>query len=247
MGKLTGKVALVTGASRGIGRAIAIEFAKEGASIVINYSRDDEGAKKTLEEVKKANGYGVIVKQDISSLDSCRLMIEEIISTMGKIDILVNNAGISNIGLFMDADESDIAKIINTNLMGPVYLTKYALQYMVPKKSGNIINTSSMWGDVGASCEVLYSTTKGGINLFTKSLAKELAMSNIRVNGIAPGVIDTKMNEVFSEDDRKSLEDEIPLGRFGTPEEIGKLAVFLASDDSSYITGQVIRADGGFI
>ncbi|MDO5515939.1 MAG: SDR family oxidoreductase [Clostridium sp.] len=247
MGKLTGKVALVTGASRGIGRAIAIELAKEGASIVINYSKDDEGAKKTLEEVKKANGYGVMVKQDISSLDSCRLMIDEIISTMGKIDILVNNAGISTIGLFMDAEEEDINKIINTNLMGPVYLTKYALQHMVPRKSGNIINISSMWGEVGASCEVLYSTTKGGLNLFTKSLAKEMAMSNIRVNGIAPGVIDTKMNEVFTEEDRKSLEEEIPLGRFGTSEEIGKLAVFLASEDSSYITGQIIRADGGFI
>lgn len=247
MGKLTGKVALVTGASRGIGRAIAVELAKEGASIVINYSKDNEGAEETLEQVKKVNGYGVIIKQDISSLEGCKLMIDKIISTMGKIDILVNNAGISTIGLFMDAEEEDISRIINTNLMGPVYLTKYALQHMVPKRSGNIINISSMWGDVGASCEVLYSTTKGGLNLFTKSLAKELAMSNIRVNGIAPGVINTKMNEVFSEEDRKSLEEEIPLGRFGTPEEIGKLAVFLASDDSSYITGQIIRADGGFV
>lgn len=247
MGKLIGKVALVTGASRGIGRAIAVELAKEGASVVINYSKDDEGAKETLEQVKKVNGYGVIIKQDISSLEGCKSMIDEIINTMGKVDILVNNAGISTIGLFMDAEEEDISRIINTNLMGPVYLTKYALQHMVPKRSGNIINISSMWGDVGASCEVLYSTTKGGLNLFTKSLAKELAMSNIRVNGIAPGVIDTKMNEVFSEEDRKSLEEEIPLGRFGRPEEIGKLAVFLASDDSSYITGQIIRADGGFI
>lgn len=247
MGKLTGKVALVTGASRGIGRAIAVEMAKEGASIVINYSKDDEGAQRTLEEIKSVNGYGIIIKQDISSLESCKIMIDEIVATMGKIDILVNNAGISTIGLFMDAQEEDIAKIINTNLMGPVYITKQALQYMVPRSSGNIINVSSMWGEVGASCEVLYSTTKGGLNLFTKALAKEMAMSNIRVNGIAPGVIDTKMNEVFSEEDRKSLEEEIPLGRFGTSEEIGKLAVFLASDDSSYITGQIIRADGGFI
>lgn len=247
MGKLTGKVALVTGASRGIGRAIAIELAKEGASIVINYSKDDEGAKETLDEIKRVNAYGIMLKQDISSLESCKLMIDEIISTMGRIDILVNNAGISTIGLFMDSGEDDITKIINTNLMGPVYLTKYALQYMVPRKSGNIINVSSMWGEVGASCEVLYSTTKGGLNLFTKSLAKEMAMSNIRVNGIAPGVIDTKMNEVFSDEDRKSLEEEIPLGRFGTSEEIGKLAAFLASEDSSYITGQIIRADGGFI
>lgn len=247
MGKLSGKVALVTGASRGIGRAIAVEMAKEGASIVINYSKDDQGAKRTLEDIKSVNGYGIIIKQDISSLENCKIMIDEIVATMGKIDILVNNAGISTMGLFMDAEEEDISKIINTNLMGPVYLTKQALQYMVPRSSGNIINVSSMWGEVGASCEVLYSTTKGGLNLFTKALAKEMAMSNIRVNGIAPGVIDTKMNEVFSEEDRKSLEEEIPLGRFGTSEEIGKLAVFLASDDSSYITGQIIRADGGFI
>lgn len=247
MGKLTGKVALVTGASRGIGRAIAIELAKEGASIVINYSKDDEGAKETLEEIKRVNAYGIMLKQDISSLESCKLMIDEIISTMGKLDILVNNAGISTIGLFMDAQENDITKIINTNLMGPVYLTKYALQYMVPKKSGNIINVSSMWGEVGASCEVLYSSSKGGMNLFTKSLAKELAPSNIRVNAIAPGVIETKMNEVFSEDEKKSLEEDIPLGRFGKSSEIGKIAAFLCSDESSYITGQILRADGGYI
>lgn len=247
MNKLSGKVALITGASRGIGRALAIEFAKQGASVIINYSADDEGAKETLEEVKKVNGYGVIVKGDISSFEKCNTIVEEVMKVMGRIDILINNAGISHIGLFMDATEEEIEKIISTNLLGAMYLTKHVLKYMLPRKQGNIINISSMWGEVGASCEVLYSTTKGGLNLFTKALAKEAAPSNIRVNCIAPGVIDTKMNSFLGEEEKKSLEEEIPLGRFGDPSEIGKLAVFLCSDDSSYITGQIIRADGGFI
>ena len=166
---------------------------------------------------------------------------------MGRIDILVNNAGISHIGLFMDATEEEIQKIVSTNLLGAMYLSKHVLKDMISRKSGNIINISSMWGEVGASCEVLYSTTKGGLNLFTKALAKEVAPSNIRVNCIAPGVIDTKMNSFLGEEEKISLEEEIPLGRFGNPSEIGKLAVFLCSEDSSYITGQIIRADGGFI
>ena len=247
MNKLSGKVALITGASRGIGRAIAIEFARQGASVIINYSSDYEGAKETLEEVKKLNGYGIIIKGDISSFEKCNVIVEETLKVMGKIDILINNAGISYMGLFMDATEEEIQKIISTNLLGAMYLTKHVLKDMISRKNGNIINISSMWGEVGASCEVLYSTTKGGLNLFTKALAKEIAPSNIRVNCIAPGVIDTKMNSFLGEEEKKSLEEEIPLGRFGKPSEIGKLAVFLCSEDSSYITGQIIRADGGFI
>ncbi len=247
MNRLTGKVALVTGASRGIGRAIAIELSKQGASVVINYSKDDEGAKETLEEIKKINGYGIIIKGDISSFEKCKEIVQEILVSMGKIDILINNAAISQIGLFIDATEDDIQQIMNINLLGAVYITRHVLENMISRKSGNIINISSMWGEVGASCEVLYSTTKGGLNLFTKALAKEVAPSNIRVNCISPGVIDTKMNSFLGEEERKSLEEEIPLGRFGVPSEIGKLAVFLCSDDSSYITGQIIRADGGFL
>lgn len=247
MGKLQGKVALVTGASRGIGRAIAIEAAKEGASVIINYSKDDDGAKTTLDEIRKVNGYGVLLKEDVGSFEGARLIVEEVIKTMGKIDILINNAGISIMGLFMDSTEEDIEKIVNTNFLGGIYLTRHAIPYMISKKEGSIINISSMWGDVGASCEVLYSATKGGINLFTKALAKELAPSNIRVNGVAPGVINTNMNSFLEEKEKISLEEEIPMGRFGEPSEIGKLVVFLCSKDSSYITGQIIRADGGFI
>jgi 3-oxoacyl-[acyl-carrier protein] reductase len=247
MNKLSGKVALITGASRGIGRAIAIEFAKQGASVVINYSTDDEGAEKTLEAIKKIDGYGIIIKGDISSFKNCEIIVNKVIEVMGKIDILINNAGISQIGLFMDSTEDEINKIVNTNLLGAMYLTKHVLKYMISRKQGNIINISSMWGEVGASCEVIYSTTKGGLNLFTKALAKEIAPSNIRVNAISPGVIDTRMNSFLGNEEKKSLEEEIPLGRFGDPSEIGKLAVFLSSEDSSYITGQIIRSDGGFI
>ncbi|SFC89275.1 elongation factor P 5-aminopentanone reductase [Clostridium uliginosum] len=247
MGKLLGKVAIVTGASRGIGRNIAIELAKEGTNIVINYSKDDEGAQETLNCIKSIGGYAVLCKEDISSYESTKKIIEFTINTLGKVDILVNNAAKSIIGLFMDSSEEGINEIINTNFLGAIYMSKHVLPYMVSNGGGTIVNISSMWGDVGASCEVLYSASKGGLNLFTKSLAKEMAPSNIRVNGVAPGVIDTNMNSFLEEDERKSLEEEIPMGRFGKPSEIGKIVTFLCSDDSSYITGQIIRADGGYI
>ena len=246
MEKLLGKTALITGASRGIGRAIAIEFAKEGANIVINYSKDELGAEETLKILK---GIGVVaykIKEDVSSFKGAEKIIDFTLKSFGKIDILVNNAAKSTIGLFMDSSKEEIENILNTNLLGPLYLSKMAIPHMI-NKNGVILNISSMWGEVGASCEVLYSTSKGGINLFTKALAKEMAPSNIRVNAIAPGVIDTSMNSFLSKEDRKDLEEEIPIGRFGSPEEIGKIAVFLCSKDSSYITGQIIRADGGYI
>lgn len=246
MNKLIGKVAIITGSSRGIGRAIAIEFAKEGASIVINYSKDEKGAEKTLEIVKQIGVSAIIVKSDISSYQEGKELINKTIFHFGKLDILVNNAAISTVGIFLDSDKESIDSMINTNLTGTVYLTKHALKYLL-ESTGKVINISSMWGEVGASCEVLYSLSKGGINLFTKALAKEVAPSGIRVNAIAPGVIDTTMNSFLSEDERIELEEEIPLGRFGRAEEIAKTAVFLASEDSSYITGQVIRVDGSIL
>ncbi len=246
MGKLLGKTALITGASRGIGRAIAIEFAKEGANIVINYSKDGLGAEETLKILKSIGVVAYKIKEDVSSFEGAEKIIDFTLKSFGKIDILVNNAAKSTIGLFMDSSKEEIEGILNTNLLGPLYLSKMAIPHMINRK-GVILNISSMWGEVGASCEVLYSTSKGGINLFTKALAKEMAPSNIRVNAIAPGVIDTSMNSFLSEEDRENLEEEIPVGRFGSPEEIGKIAVFLCSEDSSYITGQIIRADGGYI
>ncbi|MGL5084290.1 MAG: SDR family NAD(P)-dependent oxidoreductase, partial [Clostridium sp.] len=220
MDSLRGKVALVTGASRGIGKAIALELSREGAFVVINYSKDHSGAELTLAEVIANGGSGKLLKGDISSFDSCRIIIEEVIKTCGKIDILVNNAGISKIGLFMDSNKDDIDAIMGTNLLGAMYLSKHALPHMINSEGGNIINISSIWGEVGASCEVLYSATKGGLNSFTKSLAKEVAPWGIRVNAVAPGVIETQMNSFLDKEDREALEDEIPMGRFGETKEI---------------------------
>ena len=243
---LSGKVILVTGASRGIGRAIAIELASKGAAIAINYSKDDEGAKATLENVIKNGGYGKLFKKDISNYNNCRELIDEVIGTFGKLDVLVNNAGISKFGLLMDMSLEEINDLVNTNLMGAIYLSKLAINNMM-RNGGNIINISSVWGEVGASCEVIYSATKGGLNLFTKALAKEVASFNIRVNSVAPGVINTEMNNVLDSEDKEVLKNEIPMMRFGEAHEVASVVSFLCEDKCKYLTGQIIRIDGGFI
>ena len=246
MNKLLGKVAIITGASRGIGRSIATEFAKEGALISLVYSKDDNGINETVNEIKKIGASYLILKKDISDFNNTLEIVTETISHFGKIDILVNNAGKSIVNIFSDSSKEDIDLIIGTNLLGAIYLTKHVVPHLY-NKGGAILNISSMWGQVGASMEVLYSTTKGGINLFTKALSKELAPSNIRVNAIAPGVIDTTMNNCFSKEEKAELAEEIPLSRFGNTSEIAKAAVFLCSSDASYITGDILRVDGGFI
>lgn len=243
---LSGKVILVTGASRGIGRAIAIELASKGAAIAINYSKDDEGAKAILENVIKNGGYGKLFKKDISNYNNCRELIDEVIGTFGKLDVLVNNAGISKFGLLMDMSLEEINDLVNTNLMGAIYLSKLAINNMM-RNGGNIINISSVWGEVGASCEVIYSATKGGLNLFTKALAKEVASFNIRVNSVAPGVINTEMNNVLDSEDKEVLKNEIPMMRFGEAHEVARVVSFLCEDKCKYLTGQIIRIDGGFI
>lgn len=243
---LSGKVILVTGASRGIGRAIAIELASKGAAIAINYSKDDEGAKATLENVIKNGGYGKLFKKDISNYNNCRELIDEVIGTFGKLDVLVNNAGRSKVGLLMDMSLEEINDLVNTNLMGAIYLSKLAVDNML-RNGGNIINISSVWGEVGASCEVIYSATKGGLNLFTKALAKEVASFNIRVNSVAPGVINTEMNNVLDSEDKEVLKNEIPMMRFGEAHEVARVVSFLCDDKCKYLTGQIIRIDGGFI
>lgn len=243
---LSGKIILVTGASRGIGRAIAIELASKGATIAINYSKDHEGAKVTLEKVLASGGYGKIFKKDISNYDNCAELIEEVSGTFGKLDILVNNAGKSQIGLFMDMSVEEISDLVNTNLLGAIYLSKLAVNHML-KNGGNIINVSSVWGEVGASCEVVYSATKGGLNLFTKALAKEVASFNIRVNAVAPGVINTEMNNVFDDEEKEGLKSEIPMMRFGEAAEVARVVSFLCDDKCKYLTGQIIKIDGGFI
>ena len=247
MGTLSGKVALVTGGSRGIGRAIAIRLAKEGATVIINCSKDILGADITIEAINKFGGYCDKIVKDISIYSNCEELISEVIKSYGKIDILINNAGRSKIGLFIDSSYEDINEIINTNLMSAIYLSKFAVNNMMSRKSGIIINISSIWGEVGAACEVLYSITKGGLNLFTKSLAKEVASCGIRVYGIAPGVINTDMNNCFSNEEIQELIQEIPAGRLGDVEEIAEIALFLCDNKCNYLNGQIIRVDGGFI
>lgn len=247
MDSLTGKVALVTGASRGIGSAIAKKLALNAASVIINYSKDDIGANNTLKEITKSGGYAKTIKKDISYYSNCIELINEVITTFGKIDILVNNAAKSEIGLFMDFKRENINNLMNINLLAPMYLSQAVLPSMISKGSGNIINISSIWGETGASCEVVYSTTKGGLNLFTKSLAKEVAPFGIRVNAIAPGVINTEMNSFLSEDEKMKLIEEIPMGRFGNGDEVANTVVFLCQNHISYLTGQIIKIDGGFL
>lgn len=240
------KIVLITGASRGIGAAIAHRFAKEGYSLIITCSKSaDElfALKQSLEEL-----YHVTVLASVGNIgDSayvCRLF-DEIKDLFGGVDVVINNAGISHIGLLTDTTFEKWNSLIQTNLSAAFYTSKLSIPYMLSKHAGKIINISSVWGTVGASCEVAYSASKGGLNAFTKALAKELAPSNIQVNAIACGCIDTAMNQCFSTEERTSLEEEIPAGRFGTPEEVAELTYSLASDHN-YLTGQVITLDGGW-
>ena len=242
---LKGKVAIVTGASRGIGKGIALELAKSGACVVINYKSNDEAAEKTLLEIKELGSYALKIKGDVSDYEFSKQLIKTTIEKLGRIDILINNAGISKVGLFMETSPIEWDNILNVNLKGTINCSHNAVKEMIKQKSGIIINISSMWGNVGASCEVIYSASKGAINSFTKALAKELAPSNIRVNAIAPGVIDTDMNSWLTGEERKSLISEIPMMKLGEVQDIGMLVTFLASENSKYITGQVITIDGG--
>lgn len=241
------KTVLITGASRGIGRAVALSFAEAGYSMLITCSKQEEALLElahTIEETYKVKCLTFV--GSVSDPDNVREMYGLVRKEFKKLDVAVNNAGISKVGLFTDVTDSDWEEICGVNLSGMIYSCREASRIMVDQKHGKIFNISSMWGQVGASCEVLYSATKGGIDALTKALAKELAPSNVQVNAIAPGVIDTDMNKCFSEDERAALSDEIPAGRFGRPEEVAKLILSL-SEGHEYLTGQVIRLDGGMI
>lgn len=244
--KLKGKVVVITGGTRGIGKGIALEFAKEGAILVLNYFNDDESARETLNEISSMGNYCTLFKGDVSNYNFSKELIEYTLEKLGRVDVLVNNAAISKIGLFMDDTEEDFDKIMSVNFKSVFNTTNSVVNHMISRQEGSIINISSVWGGEGAACEVLYSASKGAINSFTKALAKELALSNIRVNAIAPGVIETKMNMWMKEEERVELTEEIPMGRFGSVSEVGRAAVFLASKDSSYITGEILNVNGGF-
>lgn len=237
------KTVLITGASRGIGRECAILFAKNNYNVVINYNKSEDKAKELLETL---NDYSVrIFKADVSNRFEANNLVNFTIGEFGKIDVLINNAGISDNKLFTDITDEDWHNMINVNLNSVFYVTQKSLQYMIPNMSGKIINISSIWGMVGASCEVHYSTSKAGIIGMTKSLAKELGPSNISVNAICPGVIDTDMIKDIDKNIIEGLKEETPLMKIGTPFDIARCALFLAEDN--FITGQVISPNGGFV
>ncbi len=240
------KVAFITGASRGIGRAIAEEFARHGYCLAINCKNSGEALLSYAEEL--ANRYHVTCLPLFGDAGEEPFIIEAfqaIDHKFGRIDVLVNNAGISKIGLLADLSLREWNQILQTNLTSLFCCCKHAIPRMLRSQSGSIINISSVWGTVGASCEVAYSASKGGVNAFTKALAKELAPSHISVNAIAFGVIDTQMNQCFTPEERSQLMEEIPAGRFGAPLEAAQLALTLV-EAPSYLTGQVVAMDGGW-
>lgn len=235
------KVAIVTGASRGIGREIAKELSKQGIKVIANYNKSEEQARALQNENPEID----IFKADVSNRNEIKQMIDYTIKKYGQIDILINNAGISENKLFTDVTDDDWNKIINNNLYSAFCVTQEVLPNMIHNKKGNIINISSVWGMVGASCESIYAISKAGIDAMTKSLAKELGPSNIRVNSIAPGIIDTEMNKNLNANELEALKEEIPLGKIGKVSYITKCVKWLIKDE--YTTGQIISINGGWI
>lgn len=231
------KIALVTGAGRGIGKEIAKKLQEDGYFVIAN-------SKNTvIENTETQMGY----RADVSNASEVSKMIEDITKKYGKIDVLINNAGIAQQKLFTDISEADWDRMMDTNLKSMFLVTKAVLPHMIHKKSGAILNISSIWGMVGASCEVHYSAAKAGVIGFTKALAKEVALSNIRVNCVAPGIIKTDMLNDFTEEDLAELAEETPLGTLGTPRDIAEAVSFLVSDKASFITGQILSSNGGFV
>ena len=239
--ELFGKRVLVTGGSRGIGRAVVEAFAVNGCKVSFIYEKNEIAAERT-----ELESGALAIKCDVSDPESVGAAVEKAVGIMGGVDILVNNAGISRIGLFNDMSDDEWAQIVGVNLSGAFYVTRAAAKYMIGQQSGRIINVGSMWGKTGASCEVAYSSTKAGLRGFTMSLAKELGPSGITVNCIEPGVIETEMNSALTEDAIDALIDETPLCRMGDPADVANVALFLASNGASFITGQNIGVDGGY-
>ena len=241
------KTVLVTGSSRGIGYETAKLFAENNYNVIINYFNSEKKVQSIMADFEK-NGYSVMAcRADVSDSKQTQLMIKKGLSRFGGIDVLVNNAGISKQQLFTDITEADWDKMMNVNVKGMFNCCKGVLPYMINQKKGKIINISSIWGITGGSCEVSYSASKAAVIGFTKALAKELGPSNIQVNCVAPGIINTSMNSFLNEDEANELKDCTPLERFGEPIEIAESIFFLASDKADFITGQVLSPNGGFV
>ena len=241
------KTIIITGGSRGIGAAIALELASENTNIIINYNKNKDKALEILYKTRKKNCNSIIYQADISDYNQAQNLINHAIEQFGKIDILINNAGISKQNLFTDISVEEWHKIFNTNINSMFYCTQNTAKNMIKNNYGKIINISSIWGITGASCEVHYSASKAAVIGFTKALAKELGPSNITVNCVAPGIVNTDMNKFFTPEISQELKYDTPLGRFCEPEEIAKTVKFLCSSDADFITGQVISPNGGFL
>jgi len=243
--RLSGKTALVTGASRGIGRAIALRFAAEGAFVVVNYAGNEAAAGETLAAIASAGGNAVLSRFDVGDAGQVDAAVKAIVAQRGRIDILVNNAGVTRDNLLMRLTEDDFDAVVRTNLKGTFLVTKVVSRQMIRQRDGRIVNMSSVVGEMGNAGQSVYAATKAGILGFTKAMARELASRAITVNAIAPGFITTDMTQSLPEAARKEFAERIPLGRFGTPEEVAELALFLASDAAAYVTGQVVGINGG--
>lgn len=241
------KTVLITGASRGIGKAAALRFASGGYHVFINCNQSISSLEEVKEEIEVLPGAScTMVPGNVGNPADVRRIFHQIESLCKGIDVLVNNAGIAYLGLLSDMTDEEWTQILQTNLSSAFYTSRSAIPYMVSQKKGRIINISSMWGSVGASCEAAYSAAKSGIHGLTRALAKELAPSNIQVNALACGVIDTTMNALLTDEDKTALAEEIPMSRFGTPEEVAEL-IWQTAHAPEYMTGQIIGIDGGFI
>ena len=244
---LDGKCALVTGASRGIGRAVALKLASEGAKVALNFAGNEAAANAVCEEIKSAGGQAILFKADVSDEAAVQQMVQTVAEAFGRIDILVNNAGITRDGLLARMKEEDWDAVLSTNLKGVFLTTKAATKLMMKQRAGRIVNMASVVGVTGNAGQANYSAAKAGVIGFTKTIAKELASRGITANAVAPGFIDTDMTSALSDKAKEAALSGIPLGRMGTPEDIAAAVLFLVSDQASYITGQVLNVDGGMV
>lgn len=242
---LNGKIAVVTGASRGIGKAIAMKFAQLGATVVINYNGSAQKAEEVKQSITADGGRAVIMQCNVADYDACEAFFKDVINQFGRIDILVNNAGITKDGLIMRMSEEDFTNVVDVNLKGTFHCIRFASRQMMKQRSGRIINMSSVVGISGNAGQINYAASKAGVIGMTKSAAKELASRGITVNAIAPGYIETDMTNVLSDKVKEETMKQIPLGRLGQTGDIAAAAAFLASDEAGYITGQVLAVDGG--